>query len=232
MTQATKERHDPDPCTEVTYEGPNPTPFNGELTAELGNPFREIDTTLRDEDGSPMSLNVDDIVADVEAKLAQERADHPDHPVWSFDAANGEKIVVVFDPALLRYRVVSGVGQELSEEEIRAQVQKLMDQQRPADLGQALADMVKPAESAESPAEPPQGLSTAEQSSPPGPGAAGPPQQAVPLPPTPAQWATMVSGDGATRLPSSDTVPVTVVPAGQTPPKKTPAHRRRPRPHP
>lgn len=50
----------------IDHDGFNPTPFNGELTGELGNPFRaelQVDTTIRDEDGTPMSLNIDDIVA-------------------------------------------------------------------------------------------------------------------------------------------------------------------------
>jgi hypothetical protein len=67
----------------------NPTPINGELTAELGSPFRHIDTSL------PVATSVDAMVAHI---VAMEKEAHPLQTV-TLDPAHIEsaKLVTVTD---------------------------------------------------------------------------------------------------------------------------------------
>lgn len=67
--------------TELGHDGWNPTPTNGEVTAELGNPFREVDTAL------PCSLDLADIEAHVNEELG---ISLPDRMVSFAEQATGE----------------------------------------------------------------------------------------------------------------------------------------------
>ena len=61
--------------TDLGHDGWNPTPINGQLTAELGNPFRpelhDVDTSL------PVDCSIEAIEKAANEAIAQELADHP-----------------------------------------------------------------------------------------------------------------------------------------------------------